>query len=148
MAADLADRPQRGSVLLLFPAAVLVVIVLAAVAVDLSLAYQSKRRLERIVTAAADDGAKALDLDALRRGRPPQVDVARGRRIVLDELALAQLPGPLVGPVQVRPGPDPASLEVTASVRAPSVLRSAVPFAGEPDTVTVRVVGRLVETER
>ena len=52
---------QRGSVLLLFPAGVLIVLVLAAVAVDSSIAFLGERELSGAVTAAANDAAtKAL----------------------------------------------------------------------------------------
>ncbi|MGH9226645.1 MAG: hypothetical protein ACRD2W_23305 [Acidimicrobiales bacterium] len=58
-------RADRGSVLLLFPAGVLVVLILAAVAVDSSIAFLGERELSSAVTAAANDAAtKALSDNA------------------------------------------------------------------------------------
>jgi Flp pilus assembly protein TadG len=51
------DRSQRGSVLLLFPVGVLAVLVLAALAVDASIAFLGERELSGAVAAAANDAA-------------------------------------------------------------------------------------------
>ncbi len=48
---------QRGSVLLLFPVGVLAVLVLAALAVDASIAFLGERELSGAVSAAANDAA-------------------------------------------------------------------------------------------
>ena len=53
------DARQRGSVLLLFPAAVLVVVVLAAIAVDAAIAFLGQREVANAVAAAANDAAGA-----------------------------------------------------------------------------------------
>ncbi|MGI8776539.1 MAG: hypothetical protein ACR2LJ_03950 [Acidimicrobiales bacterium] len=50
-------RAQRGSVLLLFPAAVLIVIVLAAIAVDSAITFLGQREVANAVVAAANDAA-------------------------------------------------------------------------------------------
>ena len=60
------ERPERGSTLLLFPAAILVVMALSAIAVDLSVQHGAQRDLRRVVHAAADDAAASIDLDLLR----------------------------------------------------------------------------------
>ncbi|MEW6154271.1 MAG: hypothetical protein AB1673_09835 [Actinomycetota bacterium] len=58
-------RRERGSVLLLFPAGVMIVIVLAAVAVDSSIAFLGEREVAAAVAAAANDAAtEALADDA------------------------------------------------------------------------------------
>lgn len=53
----LSVPPQDGSVLLLFPAAILVVIVLAAIAVDVSIAFLGQREVANATVAAANDAA-------------------------------------------------------------------------------------------
>jgi len=68
---------ERGSVLLLFPAGVLVVLVLAAMAIDSSIAFLGERELSGAVTAAANDAVtQALSDASFYRGG--SVDVADG----------------------------------------------------------------------
>src|SRR4051812_17616384 len=50
------DR-QRGSVLMLFPAGVLVLMVLAAITVDFSIAFLGERELAHATASAANDAA-------------------------------------------------------------------------------------------
>lgn len=54
------NRSERGSALLLFPAGILIVFVLAAIAVDLSAAFLAQRELADATSAAAADAAAAL----------------------------------------------------------------------------------------
>jgi hypothetical protein len=64
--ADLDGRGDRGSVLLLMPAGVLVVLVLGALAVDLSIVHLGEREVSAAANAAANDAATwALDQAAL-----------------------------------------------------------------------------------
>jgi hypothetical protein len=61
----LADD-ERGSVLLLLPAAVLVFLMLGAIAVDFTSAWSAERELANAAAAAANDAAsRAIDLDLL-----------------------------------------------------------------------------------
>ncbi len=82
----LADRPslrsarrrERGSALLLFPAAVAVVLVLAAIAVDLSIAFLGERALTVAAAAAANDAVAAgLDEAAFRSTGTYRLDPVR-----------------------------------------------------------------------
>ncbi|HJV09291.1 MAG TPA: hypothetical protein VJ653_06400 [Acidimicrobiales bacterium] len=51
-------RPeQRGSTLLLFPAALLIMVALAAITVDSAIAFQAQRQLANATAAAANDAA-------------------------------------------------------------------------------------------
>lgn len=50
-------NPERGSTLLLFPAAVLIMVALAAMAVDSSIAFLAQRELANATAAAANDAA-------------------------------------------------------------------------------------------
>ena len=50
-------RPERGSTLLLFPAALLVMIALAAITVDSAIAFLARRELVNATAAAANDAA-------------------------------------------------------------------------------------------
>lgn len=58
----------RGTVLLLFPAAVLIVLVLGALTVDMSLLEVRGRDLDAAAGSAANDAVGALDVAALRNG--------------------------------------------------------------------------------
>jgi Flp pilus assembly protein TadG len=48
---------QRGSTLLLFPAALLIMLALAAITVDSAIAFQAQRQLANAAAAAANDAA-------------------------------------------------------------------------------------------
>ena len=88
-ALSLGDR-ERGSVLLLAPAAVLVVVVLGAIAVDLSIVFLGEREAVSLAVAAANDAATAaLNEDVFREHGTFELDEARARRIVVASLAAA-----------------------------------------------------------
>ena len=89
-----AGRSERGSSLLLFPAAVLIVMVLAAMAVDTSIAFMGQRELANATAAAANDAAsQAVDNAAFY-----QQD-----RIELDPSPSSRWPWPRCGPRSTRP---------------------------------------------
>jgi len=69
-------------VLLLFPAGLLIVMVLAAITVDLSIAFMGQRRLADAVTAAANDAAT----EGIANGAFYQEN-----RIALDEAEVSRL---------------------------------------------------------
>jgi len=54
-------RGEDGNVLLLFPAAVLVLVILGALAVDFSIVYLGEREAADLAAALANDAASALD---------------------------------------------------------------------------------------
>ena len=60
----MARRPERGSTLLLFPAAILIMMALAAMAVDSSIAFLAQRELANAAAAAANDAASEAVSDA------------------------------------------------------------------------------------
>lgn len=73
---------ERGSVLLLMPAAVLVVVILGAIAVDRAIIFEAQRDLVSTAQAAANDAASGLDLDRLHRDGEVDADtVLIGERI-------------------------------------------------------------------
>ena len=80
-------RSERGSILLLMPAAVLVLLVLAAVAVDASIAFLGEREVANAAAAASNDaaGAALRDSDFYRQGHvviDPTLAEAVARRSV------------------------------------------------------------------
>jgi Flp pilus assembly protein TadG len=80
-------KRERGSALTLVPAGVLVLIVLGAVALDLSIAFLGERELANATAAAANDAASALDEDALRAGDQLVLDPRRADIVARRSLA-------------------------------------------------------------
>ena len=75
-------RGQGGSVLLLFPVATLIVVVLAAVAVDSAIAFLGQRELAGAVVAAANDAAtEAVSNSGFYRRGSIELDSAEAARV-------------------------------------------------------------------
>lgn len=73
--------------LLLMPAAVLVVLVLASIAVDFTIAFLGEREAASLAAAAANDAVTAaIDDERFRAGEGIHLDEDRARRIALDTL--------------------------------------------------------------
>ena len=81
---------ERGSALLLAPAGLLILLVLAALCFDLTLAFQSKRHLVELADAVAND-AVTFGLDEARLRTTGAYCLSRDRAIrsVADDLAAA-----------------------------------------------------------
>jgi hypothetical protein len=141
----LTPRPERGTTLLLFPAAVLVLMVLGSIAVDLGAVYTARRSLIREVGAIADDAAGHLDVAALRRGEPPSIDLAAARRSALADLAATDLPGEPVGPPVVEAGPTPDTVVVEVTRDVPHLFGRAVPGVPRTERIVVRLTGTISE---
>jgi hypothetical protein len=74
---------ERGSVLLLVPAGVLIVLVLASIAVDFALAFMGEREVASLASHAANDAvAAALDEEHLRATGDYRLDPDLVRRVV------------------------------------------------------------------
>lgn len=134
---------DRGSALLLMPAAVLVVLVLGAIAVDAAVAFLAERELAAAAAAAANDAATAgLDEDALRRGGGYRLDPA------LVEAAVAR--------ALTARGVDPATavdvavvgteVRVTLTGEAELVFSPSIP--GGPDAVPVEATASAAPASR
>ncbi len=138
----MSRHPERGSVLLLFPAALLIVMVLAAIAVDLSAAFLAQREVADAAAAAVNDAAgegvanRAFYQRNLVQLDPPTVErlaAERVRRLLSsDRYRDVQ--------VDVRVSTDATgctpSVTAVASAEVPYVFAKAVP--GAPDTARVR----------
>lgn len=83
------NRPgERGSVLMLMPAAVLIVILLGSIAVDFAIAFLGEREALSLASAAANDAATAaLDQEEFRATGAFTLDHGRARRVVEATLA-------------------------------------------------------------
>ncbi len=135
---------ERGTTLLLYPAAFLVIVVLAAIAVDLSAIHLARREVLRAASQSADDGAAMLDTAAVRRGDFGVIDLRRAREVVHGEMRAQHLPGELVGAPRVALGPRPATIVVTVTVRVEHLFAAAIPGAPPHETITVEVIGEVI----
>ncbi len=132
---------ERGSVLFLFPAAVLAVIVLAAVAVDASIAFLGERELASAVAAAANDAAtEAISDDAFYGAGRLELDEGEVERVAEERVLASVDPGRHQN-LQVRASVVRAvagcawSLRVEASATVRYIFAKALP--GGPDTARV-----------
>ena len=130
---------QRGSVLILVPAGVLVLLILGAICVDLSIAYLAHRQLQDAASTAVNDAAgAALDQARLRAGDgTATLDPDLARRV-----ALASLAAGVHGPVHITASPVVEVTGTRVTVRlegdAPYVFSGAIP--GAPKRVHVRAI--------
>lgn len=130
-------RDDRGSVLLLVPAGVLVLFVLAAIAVDFSLAFLGQRELSAAAAAAANDAAGAAVSDAAFYGASSgdiTVDGARAQRVAAEAVIRRRPTGVTITHVVVRTGGPHVCVAVTG--RVPYLFTPIVP--GLPRSAEVR----------
>jgi hypothetical protein len=130
-------------VLLLFPAAVLVVVVLAAIAVDSAIAFLGQREVADAVTAAANDAAgEGVGNRAFYEGGRVDLDPATVQRVAVDRVVATLDPGrfhDLRVDVAVVPPTTPgcpAVVRVFAAARVSTLFAAAIP--GGPGQVTVQ----------
>lgn len=133
-------RPQRlrgeqASVLVLVPVGILVLIILAAIAVDSAVTFLGQRQLENTATSAATDAAGALSYSGFYRQGHVALDPMTARRVALASVAAQSLGGlALSGPVQVEVVGRQVCVSLDARVHR--IFGQSVP--GISDTTTVR----------
>lgn len=135
-------RGERGSALLLFPAALLIMVALAAMTVDSSVAFLAQRELANATAAAANDAATEAiseqafyqgDVILLSQSAVAAVAVARVQQLV-DQNRHHNL---VVQASAVVPAPGCAwTVQVTASSRVDEIFAKALP--GASGSVAVR----------
>lgn len=126
-------RDERASVLLLVPAALLIVLVMASIAVDMSLVHLRRRQAHDLAAAAANDAVTAAaDENSLRAGGY-RVDPDRAQQVVARIIAASDLAPELATPPSVRITGD--SLVVEVSLHADYIFAGVIP--GTPDGTTV-----------
>ena len=141
----MADRPPaRGSVLLLFPAALLVVLVLCSLAIDAAAVFVRQRELLDAAAAAANDAATAgLDVDHLRATGEIRLDPGRVDATVAASLAARGALDELTARPEWRIVDD-RRVEVTLAARAAYVLSPVLPGAPDGRDLEVTAVGTAV----
>ncbi len=125
---------DRASVLMLVPAAVLILLVMASIAVDMALVQLRQRQAYDLAAGAANDAATAAAEQGALRAGEYRVDAAAARRVVDRVVAASDLAPEVVGAPVVRVTPD--GVEVEIALYADYVFAGVVP--GAPDGAEVR----------
>jgi hypothetical protein len=134
---------EAGSVLLLIPACVLVVIVLASIATDMALAHLRQRQAFDLAGAAANDAVTAgVDQDLLRSGTY-DLDPAAVRATVDQAVMASELSPHVVGRPQVTVDDD--RIEVSIEVEVEYLFTGAIPGAPGGATVTATASAAAVQ---
>ena len=130
-------RRSRGSVLMLMPAAVVVMLLLGAIAVDSAIVYLEQRQAYNIAADAANDAVGAgIDRDLLRTTGAIVYDAGRVRDIAAATVAAAADHDLTL----VDAAPDGAGgVGVTVEVR---VRHLFVPAFGRGSSETLRITAR------
>lgn len=133
-------RRDRGTVLMLMPAALLVLFVLGAIAFDYAHLFLAKRELSAVAEAAANDAVTfGIDPASVRRGDGVVLTEERVVQSVLASVALRSPELHLLGEPEVR---FESATEVRVTLRASIdfVFTKAIPGAKDAETVTVTAV--------
>lgn len=136
-------RGDRGSALMLVPAGVLIVVLLGAVAVDLSAAHLAQRRLVQVTERAADDAAGMLDRDALRSGGPVRTNPAEATELARMHLASLEVPGLQHSSVEVVVSPGGTEVSVRAGATVRRLFGRGLPGVAPTYRITARATARL-----
>ena len=143
----LRRRRDRGSVLLLMPAGVLIVVILGSIAVDFGIAFLAERELSSLAESAANDAATAaVDVEHLRATGEFRLDPDRVDAVVAATLAASSTEVELEPPdvaVVVVDG-DPA-VRVRLTGWVDYVFAPALP--GGPDGIQVAAGAVAVATD-
>ena len=129
--------------LLLFPAAVFVVLVLAAITLDVGFAHVRAQQLRFVAASAANDALGSLDADALRSTGRISFDHAEAERLVHAAVAQGPIPEADVAAVTIaRRAANRWEIAVTLSVDVRFVIAPALPGAARsvPVTATERAL--------
>lgn len=133
---------ERGSVLMLMPAAVLILLILGAIAVDAAVVHLGQRQLANAVAAAANDAAGAALSDAAFYGDGRlTVDPARARSVAGISFAAAFPPSRSgavtpAGPPSVSVSGDQVCVAAEARVR--HIFARAIPGVAHSTVVRAR----------
>ncbi len=119
---------DRGTVLLMFPAAMLIVLVFGGMAIDVGLSQVRARELQSVAASSANDALASLDIVALRNSGDIRFDQARAQIIVAESIAAGPLPSATIDFVGVQPDAlGRAEFVVTLSLDVDLVIAPALP---------------------
>lgn len=128
-------RPSdRGSALMLMPAGVLVVLILASIAVDMAVVHLRQRQALDLAAGAANDAATAAADPVALRGGDFRLDPATARAVVDRAVAASELAPDLAEAPAVEVTAE--GVAVTLAVEADYVFAGVVPGAPDGTVVT------------
>lgn len=127
---------ERGTVLLMFPAAVLIMFVLGAIVIDVSLTHVRGRELETVAGSVANDALAGLDVAALRDGDGVVIDPLAARTHAEASIAAGALPDARLAELAIETdGQGRTVIAVTLELDVDLVMAPAV---GDLDEITLR----------
>ena len=132
---DRTRTSDRGTVLLMFPAALMVMVILGAMVIDVGYTTIRGRELRAVAASAANDSLAALDIAVLRATGDVVIDEGAARRIVAQAIALGPLPDAQIVDIEIE------GFEIAVTLRLEIDLVMA-PALGDLNRVT------LIRTER
>lgn len=139
--APVPRRRTTGSVLMLMPAAVLIVLLLGAIAVDSAVVYLAQRQAYNVAFDAANDAAGAgFDRDLARRTGEIRYDPDRVRAVAEEAVAAAGVEA--LELIAVDAAGD--EVAVTVEIRVRHVFAPAFGRRAEPVRMTARAAGESV----
>lgn len=125
---------DRGSTLMLMPACVLVVLVLASIAVDMSLVHLRQRQAFDVAASAANDAVTTgVDTGMLRSG-DYRLDSESVQAVVQHSVQSSDLAPHLARPPEIAMTED--TVEVTLAVEAAYLFSGIMPGAPDGTVVT------------
>lgn len=136
-------KDERGTTLLLFPAGVLVVMLLAAIAVDLSVLHLAQREAYRAASQAAEDAAAMIDLGRYRTDGTIVLDETRAQNTASASIAAATVPGQLAAAPTVNVQTVDGIVTVTVAYDVERVFGRAIPGSDGVERITVTATGQL-----
>ena len=129
-------RRDAGSVVLMVPTAILILVILSAIAVDLSTMSMAQRSLQDTVEASADDAAAMVDEARIRSTGQVAIDVADAERVAIAAVAAANLPGSLAEPVRFEALGGGTRVRVSATVAVKPIFGSPLDSSAHLITAT------------
>lgn len=128
-----AMRSDHGTVLMFMPAAVLILVVLGALAVDFTAVHLRQRELENAADAAANDAASAaVDQQILRSTGEIVLDPALAKQIVAAAVGARNLPDAAITGAQATDN----EITVTLSMNVDYIFGKALGLSGTELTAT------------
>jgi hypothetical protein len=127
-------RVDRASVLLLVPAALLIVLVMASIAVDMSLVHLRRRQAYDLAAGAANDAVTAAADEGSLRAGGYRVDPDRAQQVVERIVAASDLAPDVAASPTVRVTGDSVAVEV--SLYADYIFAGVIPGTRDGTTVT------------
>lgn len=131
------DRTDDGSVLMLLPAAVFVVLVLAAITLDVGFVHVRAQEVRFAASSAANDALGALDADALRSTGTISFDQREAERLARAAVVSGPVPHADVEAVTVtRRSTERWEVSVTLGADVRYLIAPALPGASRRVRIT------------